>query len=49
MKNYIKPEIKELDLSLINSIAAMNVSANAVNFNNVETDTWDEWASLFGE
>ena len=49
MKNYIKPEIKELDLSLINTNPEMNVTANAANFNNVETDTWDEWASLFGE
>lgn len=48
MKKYSKPEVKVLDMSLTNSIAAMNVSANAANFDNVDQNTWAEWGNLFG-
>jgi len=47
MKKYIKPEIVVDNISIAHPIADLSVQANNANFDNVQTDTWSEWESLF--
>ena len=47
MKNYIKPKVTIEKITIKSPIADLSVNANAVDYNNVQQDTWDAWADLF--
>ena len=47
MKKYNKPELNIDYVSISENIAAITVSGNAANFENIPQDSWSDWDDLF--